>query len=132
MIANKSIFIKCKLYKVFDFIENVENWPRYAIHNVKSAIKAEDGTWHIQTPRGPGKIMMRSSREIGSLEHEFIDAEGNSWLVPARVEEVEGGGTIFAVRFKKPEGMPEADFHQGTASIDEELKILKKILEGEQ
>ncbi|MCI0453521.1 MAG: hypothetical protein L0Y68_00820 [Candidatus Dadabacteria bacterium] len=49
----KTISIKASTNDVFDFIANAENWPRWAIVNVKSISRGEGEWWNMETPSVP-------------------------------------------------------------------------------
>lgn len=125
----KTVFVKCPVKKLFDFLANAENWPRYAIHNVLAVRPGNDGWWLMDTPRGPGRLRIRPDERTGVLDHELIDAGEGRWVVPARVVAV-GESALLLMTFAKPGSMPDAMFQIGMKLLDEELETLKAILEG--
>lgn len=126
--VTKSVMIKRSPDEVFAFLANGENWPRFAIHNIYSIRPGEGGDWIMETPRGPGRLHLKTSAASGIVDHEFIDAQEGRWEVPARV--VPGGdGAVFMMTLTKPEPMPESDFQAGMELLDDELATLKRILE---
>lgn len=127
--VTKTVFVKCPVKKLFDFLANAENWPRYAIHNVLAIRPDSGGWWLMDTPRGPGRLRIMPDERTGVLDHEFIDASEGRWVVPTRVVSV-GEGSLCLMTFAKPGSMPDAMFQIGMKLLDEELETLKAILEG--
>jgi hypothetical protein len=41
--VTKTIFVQCPVKKLFDFLVNAENWPRWAVHNVLAVRPGSDG-----------------------------------------------------------------------------------------
>jgi hypothetical protein len=41
--VTKTIFVQCPVKKLFDFMVNAENWPRWAVHNVQAVQPGSDG-----------------------------------------------------------------------------------------
>jgi hypothetical protein len=128
MTLTKFISIECPVGKVFDFVADAANWPRFAIHNVFSITPAEDGYWIIETPRGEGKLKIHPQKEYGLLDHEFLDKGEGKWVVPARVVPTPDGCHLM-MTFSKPAALPTQLFSEGMLLLDEEFATLKKILE---
>ena len=128
MTITKTININCSAEKAFDFISNPANWAFYAIHNVISINKNEKGDWIMQTPRGPGKLIMYPNKALGVFDHDFIDAGEGKWSVPARVVALPNGCQLM-MTFSKPDQMPNEMFEDGMKLLQEELTVLKKLLE---
>ena len=126
--VTKTVFVKCPAKNLFDFLANAENWPRWAVHNVRVVRPGSDGWWLMDTPRGPGRLRIRPHERMGILDHEFIDAREGRWLVPTRVVAV-GDGALLMMTFAKPDALPDEAFRQGMRLLDEELETLKRLLE---
>jgi hypothetical protein len=128
MTLTKTINIKASPDKVWDYVNDLSKWPQWAIHDVKTSRKGENGFWLIDGPRGTSKVRMNSNKATGILDHDFIDPGEGHWIVPCRV--VAGSeGTHFMITFTKPEQMPDEAFKTGMKMLDEELLKLKELLE---
>lgn len=127
----RSVFIACQADAVFDVVADIAAWPQWAVHNVLSARALPDGTFEIETPRGPGRIRSKMVRECGILDHEFTDPREGTWLVPGRVAPF-AGGAIVSVAFAKPPGMPDDAFATAMKDLDDELAHLKRLLENRE
>lgn len=125
--VTKSVVLPVPAYVAFQFLASVENWPQWAIHNVKRAQIRDEHTWEIETPRGNGQIVLRVDAKLGILDHDFIDGQGNTWTVPARVVSVPNG-SVFMMTFSRPPTMPDEVFEQGMRDIEDELRELSNRL----
>lgn len=128
MTLTKTIDIKCSADQLFNFISNLSNWPKFAIHNILAISKGEDEYRIIETPRGEGKLKMSAVKDLGIIDHEFIDASEGKWTVPARIVPTPTGCHLM-MTFTKPELLPKDIFEQGMLLVDEELAQLRNIME---
>ena len=122
------IFIAADPESVFREVSDVERWPAWAIHNVKTARRQLDGTFAMETPRGAGTIRMLASKEGGILDHEFVDPVQGAWYVPARVTPFVDGA-LFCMALAKPPEISSELFAQSMSQLDEELQVLKRRVE---
>ena len=125
--VTKSVSIDAPVERVFSFLADAANWPRWAVVNVLSVTPAEDGWWHMQTPNGAAKLRVRPNESSGTLDHDFHSPEAQ-WTVPARVVP-NGSGTLFTITFFQPPVFSDDFFDQQTALVERELSTLKQLLE---
>ncbi|TGE03767.1 SRPBCC family protein [Hymenobacter fodinae] len=126
--VTKTINIQTSPERVWEFINDLANWPQWAIHNVLSAAPGENGYWNMAGPRGIQHVKMRSNRELGILDQEFNDPVEGNWLVPCRV--VAGSeGAHFMMTFTKPAVLADEPFYQAVELIEQEMSKLKELLE---
>jgi hypothetical protein len=123
----KSISIDAPLDRVFSFLSNAGNWPKWAIVNIKSVEPADDQWWHMETPLGMAKLRLRPNAEFGILDHDF-NAPDASWTVPARLIS-NGNGCIFMITFFQPPGFERQFFEEQISLVDQELSQLKSLME---
>ena len=124
----KTVNIQTSPERVWEFINDLSNWPRWAIHNVFSATPGPDGYWLMEGPRGTQHVKMRSNKAFGILDQDFNDPVEGHWMVPCRV--VAGNeGAHFMMSFTKPAEMPDEPFYQAVELIEQEMATLKQILE---
>lgn len=126
--VTKTIFVNCPASKLYRFLANAENWPRWAVHNILAVRPDGDGWWSMDTPRGPGRLRIRTGERQGIIDHEFIDAQGGRWDVPARVVAA-GCGSLVILTLTKPGPMPTDLFEIGMTQLDDELATLKRVVE---
>lgn len=126
--VTKTINIKASPERVWEFLNDLSNWPQWAIHNVFSATPGENGYWNMEGPRGTQHVKMHSNKAFGILDQEFNDPVEGNWLVPCRV--VAGSaGAHFMMSFTKPDVMPNEPFFKAVELIEQEMAKLKEVLE---
>ncbi len=126
--AVKSVAIKCTSADAFAFLVEVQNWPRWAVHGVKSVQPGAGGFWEMETPNGAGQLKVEGNAASGVVDTVFVDGQNNRWTVPGRVVDA-GGRAVVVMVFTKPASMTDDQFKQGMKLIEEEFSVLKKILE---
>jgi hypothetical protein len=72
---------------------------------------------------------MKGDRATGVFDHTVSDSSGNSLLIPGRVMPA-GGGAAFVLIFTRLPGVSDSQFEADLAHVDEELRALKRTLEG--
>ena len=127
-IVTDAVHLRCPARRAFDLLADAANWPKYAVHNVLSICPGTDGGWIMQTPRGEGWLRLHADARRGILDHEFIDAQGSRWVVPARVVPV-GVDAVFPLTLARPPQVSEEDFARGMTLLEEDLRVLKGLLE---
>ena len=123
----KTISIDAPMDRVFAFLSDAANWPKWAIVNVKSVKRADDHWWDMETPGGMAKLRIRPSAEFGILDHDF-DAPDASWTVPARLVP-NGSGCTFMITFFQPPPFTKEFFEEQAALVGKELAQLKSLME---
>jgi Polyketide cyclase / dehydrase and lipid transport len=115
--------------RAFDFLNNPENWPNWAIVNMRSVEPASDGWFDTETRQGKGQLKMISDKSLGLLDHVWKDPQA-SWTVPARVVP-NGDGSTFMMTFFQPAVLNDNAFDAAAKEVETELAKLKEILERE-
>lgn len=124
----KSVTVSCLAADAFAFLIEIGNWPRWAIHSVKSVQKGQGEYWEIETPEGRGQMKVAGDATSGVFDTTFISGLGNKRLVPGRVVSA-GGRAIVVMIFIMTQPMSEEQFKQNMNMLEEELTALKKVLE---
>lgn len=127
-IVTKTVFINARPETVFAFLNQGENWQKFSIHNIYAIRPTGEGDWNIETPRGPGRLRLKTNATFGIVDHEFIDPREGTWQVPARVVSADDGA-VFMMTLTRPTQMPETAFQNGMKKLDEELATLKQLIE---
>lgn len=110
-----------KTGEVFDAILNVP--PKI----MPDAKKNDDGWWSFTASRGPARLKFNENKQLGILDHVFIDPEAK-WEVPMRV--VPSGETSeVIVTLVKPENLTERQFDERIKEIEDIMTSMKQILE---
>lgn len=123
----KTVSIDAPMDRVFAFLSNAANWPKWAIVNVKSVTRADAQWWDMETPGGGAKLRVRPNAEFGILDHDF-NAPDASWTVPARVVP-NGSGCLFMITFFQPPSFTKQFFEEQVSLVDKELAQLKSLME---
>lgn len=127
--TTKSVDLGVSAERAFDFLNDLENWPKWAIVNMKSVKPATDGWYDTETRQGKGQLKMLSNKSLGLLDHVWKDPQA-SWTVPARVIP-NGDGSTFMMTFFQPQVLNDSAFDAAAREVDTELAKLKEILERE-
>ncbi len=127
--VTKSVDINVPVRKLFEFLADGENWPLWAIANMKSVKKRGDGWYDTITKFGEGKIKLHLDSEKGLLDHTWQDPQAQ-WTVPARAIP-NGTGSTFLMTLFQPPQMSDEDFDKAMKDMDKEFARLKDILENQ-
>lgn len=122
-----SVTIACSPQKVYEFVSNPENLPRWAAGLCKSVRKSDTG-WIAETPQGPVKIRFAEKNALGVLDHYVTTAQGVEIYVPMRVVPNGSGSEVIFTLFRMP-GMSDKQFAEDAGLVERDLKTLKSILE---
>jgi hypothetical protein len=125
----KHVDIRAPYEKVYEFISNPLNWPKYAIVNLRSVETGRNGWFKTVTKFGEGELKMSAVKELGIIDHTWKDPQA-SWTVPARVVR-NGGGTTVMMTIFQPPVMTDAQFDSAMREMDIEMAKLKEVLEGD-
>ena len=122
-----NISIKSDPKKVYDFVSNLENLPRWASSTFPS-IKEVDGEWVIDTPNGQNKVMLTERNNFGILDHYVKLTSGIEVYVPMRVVKNGDGSEVMLTVFQTPE-MTEEGYAKDMQTVEKDLNHLKTIIE---
>lgn len=122
-----SISIACHPGKVYGFVSNPENLPKWATGFCKSARKS-NADWIVDTPQGPMKIRFSEKNEFGVLDHYVNPALGAEVYVPMRVLSNGSGSEVVFTLFRSPD-MSDEKYAEDIELVEQDLRTLKKILE---
>jgi ketosteroid isomerase-like protein len=125
--AIKSVDIQAPFERVFGFLANPMNWPRYAVVNLHSVSPGECGWFKMVTKFGHGEIRVNPVKELGIIDHDWRDPQA-SWTVPARIVANGDGVTVMYTLFQPPV-MTGPQFDQAMKEMDIEMNKLREILE---
>lgn len=122
-----SVTIACPPRKVYEFVSNPENLPRWAAGLGKSVRKSDSG-WIAETPQGPMQIRFAEKNDSGVLDHYVKLASGVEVYVPMRVVPNGSGSEVIFTLFKMP-NMSDKQFAEDAGMVERDLKTLKNVLE---
>lgn len=122
-----SISIQRDVRRVYQFVFDLENLPKWAGAFAKSVRRSGDD-YIVETDRGPLKIRMASGNNYGVLDHHVSPAPGIEIYVPMRVITNGTGSEVLFTLFQYPD-MDDARFTEDLKMVRRDLESLKKILE---
>jgi len=123
-----SVFIKCPTSDVYGYVSDPRNLPNWAAGLCKS-IRQEDEAWIADGPLGEVKLRFAEGNLLGVLDHYVLLPNGQEWLNPVRVVPNESGAEVMFTLFQAPE-MSDLQFVEDCATVEQDLRTLKRILEG--
>lgn len=121
------ITIACPPQRVYEFVSNPENLPRWAAGLCKSVRELNTG-WIVDTPQGPMQLRFAEKNAFGVLDHYVTTAQGVEIYVPMRVVPNGSSSEVIFTLFKMP-GMSDKRFAEDAALVERDLKTLKGVLE---
>jgi hypothetical protein len=124
-----SVSIKRDPKVVYEFVLNLENFPRWARSTFQS-IKQLNGNWVAETTQGSVTIDLTERNNFGILDHFVKLSSGEVILVLMRaIKNGEGSEVIFTL-FQTVD-MPDDKFAEDAKSVKQDLNILKNLVEEE-
>jgi hypothetical protein len=114
---------------VYAFAADPENLPKWAT-GLGGAIRKINGEWIADSPMGKVKIRFAERNRFGVLDHDVILESGVKVHNPMRVVPRGDGSEVIFTLFRQP-GMSDDKFREDAEWVAKDLKILKRLLEGE-
>jgi len=116
-----TIFVNRKTAEVFDAILDC---PK---EMMSDAEKDDDGWWSFTTPRGSAKMKFNENKELGILDHLFVDNEAK-WHVPMRVVS-NGENSAVIITLIKPDNFSDPLFDERMKEMEIIMENMKQIIE---
>lgn len=124
-----SVSIKRDPKVVYEFVLNLENFPRWARSTFQS-IKQLNGNWVAETIQGSVTIDLTERNNFGILDHFVKLSSGAVIFVPMRVIKNGEGSEVIFTLFQTAD-MPYDKFAEDAKSVEQGLNILKILVEEE-
>ena len=122
-----SVSIECSPKRVYEFVRNPENVPRWA-GGLGTSVRKEGDRWILETPDGPLGLAFVADNDLGVLDHQVTIAPGVDVLNPMRVVANGSGSEVSFTLFQLP-GMTAEKFAEDAGLVERDLRMLKKVLE---
>jgi len=126
-VRTLSVSIGCDPDKVYEFVSNPENLPKWA-NGLGSSVTKTDAGWRVETPQGPVTVRFAEKNSFGVLDHYVTVAPGVEVYVPLRVIANGSGSEVIFTLFRLPE-MTEEKFAEDQKLVEQDLRTLKNLLE---
>ena len=114
---------------VYEFVLNLENFPRWARSTFQS-INQLNGKWVAETTQGSVTIDLTERNNFGILDHFVKLSSGAVIFVPMRVIKNGEGSEVIFTLFQTAD-MPDDKFAEDAKSVKQDLNILKNLVEEE-
>jgi uncharacterized protein YndB with AHSA1/START domain len=124
-----TVVIEAPPERVFDFVRTPENQPRWAINFVRSTRPLNGDRYVMETPFGEIAYRIDADSQRRVLDWVLSGENGES-ILPARVTP-HGRGSVFTFTITRAPGASDDDWERGMRGLDEELAVLKRVLETE-
>ena len=121
-----SISISCAPQKVYNFVSNLENFPKW-VKFCRSIKKSKMG-WVMETLQGRMKIRIAAKNKLGVLDHYITDNSGVEVFVPMRVVPSLSGSEMTFTLFQMP-NMLDKNYIKDIELVKKDLASLKNIME---
>lgn len=122
-----NITINCDWRQVYDFVSDLNNFPKWAKTFCQSIKKIEAPWYEIDTPQGPTQIRITTRNEYGVADHYIISPKGDEVYVPMRVIPNGAGCELLFTLFQRP-GMTDEMFKSDRALVLKDLETLKEVM----
>jgi hypothetical protein len=122
-----SVSIGCQPDKVYEFVSNPENLPKWA-KGLGKSVRKVDADWLVDTPQGPVRVRFAGKNNLGVLDHYVTTAQGFEVYVPLRVIANGSGSEVLFTLFRLPE-MSEEKYAEDIELVAKDLRTLKDMLE---
>jgi uncharacterized protein YndB with AHSA1/START domain len=124
-----SVSIDCPPERVYAFVRNPENLPRWA-GGLGTAVRRTGEGWILETADGPLGFAFVADNDLGVLDHRVTLAPGVDVLNPMRVV-ANGSGSEVSFTLFELAGMTAEKFAEDARLVERDLRALKKLLESE-
>jgi hypothetical protein len=125
--ATRSISIDAHPAWVFEYVSNPANLPEWS-RSFCLSVAQQDDAWIIETPHGPVQVFIQAYPDSGVVDQYLFPAPDVQVLIPMRVVP-HGEGTEFIFTLFQPDDISETDYLQEIEWVEQELLILKHVLE---
>ena len=116
-----TISINRKTAEAFDAILNI---PSKIMPDAK---KNDDGWWSFTTQWGPARLKFNEKKQLGILDHQFIDNVA-TWEVPMRVVS-HGENSAVITTLIKPANVSDQTFDERMEELEKIMQTMKQIIE---
>ena len=125
-VATHSISINCPPGRLFDFIVDPANWPKWSIVTCESVKPLRSGCWLASSLPGQGQLTIDAD-PARRLVHFAVSFPEDTWNLACEVRG-SGSGAELLLTFPKPDHCDEACFDDYVVLAESRLQRLKFLL----
>jgi hypothetical protein len=122
-----SVSIRCSPGKVYEFVTNPQNLPKWA-QGLGQSVRKQNSDWIVDTPQGPMKVLFANQNRFGVMDHYVTTPSGLEVYVPMRVLANGSGSEVIFTLFRLPD-MSDEKYAEDMQLVERDLRALKDILE---
>lgn len=123
-----SISIACNPSKLYQFLAEPANLPKWAAGLSQSKLEQEGEFWVTDSPLGKVKVKFCGANIFGVVDHDVVLPSGEVNHNPMRVVANGDGSEVIFTLYRLPR-MTDEDFERDSNFISNDLKTLKSIME---
>jgi hypothetical protein len=127
-IETVAAILKAPRDKVFSFLSNVENLPKWATEFCKKLENVE-GRYYVTSCQGRILFEMQADPKTGVLDMAGGPTESQMTLWPARVVPLPDGNSAFLFTVIQGPGVPDDEFQDQLDSLGREMLNVKNLME---
>jgi hypothetical protein len=122
-----SVSIACPPDKVYEFVSNPENIPKWA-KGLGKSVSREGSYWIVESSLGSMKVRFAENNKFGVLDQYVTTPSGVEVYVPLRVLANGKGSEVIFTLFRLPD-MTDEQYTEDSKMVEQDLKTLKDLLE---
>lgn len=126
-VRHLSIDIKQPPSRVYDFVADPENLPKWA-GGLSSSIRKSGEVWLADSPMGAVKVRFAPKNEFGVVDHDVELPDGALVHNPLRVLPNGEGSEVVFTLFQRT-GVTSEEFERDAGLVRKDLEKLKSLLE---
>ncbi len=126
-IKTASVVIQAPKNKVFQYLSNIDNTPKWATEFIKE-LKIDNGKYKAVTPMGEVFFKLETDEKTGVIDMFLGPSEDRMTIFPSRVISLPGELTVYLFTLFQDPHSSDEQFQQGFDSLKKELKNIKKEL----
>jgi hypothetical protein len=115
--------------EVYAFASDPRNLPRWATGLARSDVRRDGDSWVVDSPMGSVRVRFAERNDLGVLDHDVTLESGETIHNPLRVLPRGDGSEVVFTLFRR-QGVTDEALAGDRAAVEEDLKTLKRLLEG--
>ncbi len=121
--STHTVTIDAPFHIAWNYVSDWRNQPEWAVNFVKS-VRQDDDQIYMTTVFGESAIEWRVDHTLGTVD--ILSADGS--MTPTRLLQL-GDNLLYSFTFSMPADIPPHILKEGQENMDEELLMLKQIVE---
>jgi len=126
--ASRTVVLGAPKSKVFAFLSEPQNLPKWATGFCRELISGDDGL-KLVTPQGEIFFRMETDEDSGVIDMYGGPAPDQMAYFPTRVVDLPGGGSAYTFTNIQWPGISDDDFKAQCAGLSEEFENIRRLTE---